>query len=396
MKRWRQGFLVAAFACSFAGPVLGQATYDPEIQREFVEGARLLNAGEFEAAARTFRALLQRTNSPRVKLELARTLFYLKQYEESRALFKEVQLEPDIPWQVRDNIDRFIQNADDILGYVRFSVSVVGDSNPRNITSQREFTIGGVRLTFLPPEDNKRVTGLRYGVQAYQPILRESRVAGYFTGSYLDYPTSDLDRLTVDGGLVKEFGSDAGPRARGGIEAGTFGDKRLYHFPYVGYVQPLSRSAVHNVNADFKLGKVYFPHFSYLDADYVSAALAAFRVLSPTVAVSLGGTVEDSHAYERPYSYYGLTIAPGIAWLITEPALLVRAELSFGKRRYGAPDPLFGERRIDERTRLDFSVRSKQWRWMNFTPALVVSLDKTHSSIGFYSYEKVNISIALE
>ena len=396
MKRWRRGFLVAAFAVSVAGPALGQATYDPEIQRAFVEGARLLQAGDYEAAAKVFRALLARTNSPRVKLELARTLFFLKQYPASRALFKEVQLEPDIPWQVRDNIDRFVQNIDDILGYVRFSVSLVTDSNPRNITSQREFTIGGVRLTFQPPEDNKRVTGLRYGVQAYQPILRESRVAGYFTGSYLDYPTSDLDRLTVDGGLVKEFGGDAGPRARAGIEAGTFGNHRLYDFPYLAYVHPVSRSASHNVNAELKAGKVNFPHFRFLDATYGSAGLSAFKVLSRTVAVSLGGTVEDSNAREEPYSYYGLTVSPGIAWLITEPALLLRAELSFGRRRYGAPDPLFGERRVDERTRLDFSVRSKQWRWMNFTPALVVSLDKTHSSIGFYSYEKVNVSIALE
>src|SRR5688500_10191582 len=143
MKRWRQGFIAAAFALVFAGPALGQATYDPEIQRAFVEGARLLNAGEFEAAARTFRALLARTNSPRGKLELARTLFDLKQYEESRWLFKAGQRDPDIPWPVRDNIDRFIQNDDGSLGYVRFSISVVGDPNPSNITSQREFTIGG-------------------------------------------------------------------------------------------------------------------------------------------------------------------------------------------------------------------------------------------------------------
>src|SRR5687767_13945530 len=300
MKRWRQGFLVAAFACSFAGPALGQATYDPEIQRAFVEGARLLNAGEFEAAARTFRALLERTNSPRVKLELARTLFYLKQYEESRALFKEVQLEPDIPWQVRDNIDRFIQNADDIVGYVRFSVSLVGDSNPRNITSQREFTIGGIRLTFQPPEDNKRVTGLRYGIQAYQPILPEIRLAGYLAASYLDYPTTGLDRLTVDAGVVKELAGEGGPRIRGGIEAGTFGDRRLYDFPYVGYLQPLSRSPAHNVNADFKLGQVNFPHFAYLDAAYVSGTVSAVQVLSQTVALSLAGTAEDSRAREAP------------------------------------------------------------------------------------------------
>ena len=175
MSPWRQAFLAAALACALVGPVLGQAAYDPEIQRAFLEGARLLQAGDYEAAAQAFRAILQRTNSPRVKLELARTLFLLKQYRESRALFREVQLEADVPWQVRDNIDAFIQRIDDIVGYVRFSVSLVGDSNPRNITSQREFTIGGVRLTFQPPENNKRGHGAalwRAGVSAHPPGKR--------------------------------------------------------------------------------------------------------------------------------------------------------------------------------------------------------------------------------
>lgn len=398
MRRWRQACIAAAFACLAwlgAAAAFAQA-FDPELQRAFVEGARLLQAGDYEAAARVFRALASRTGSPRVKLELARTLFFLRQYRESRALFKEVQLEPDIPWQVRDNIDRFMQRIDDIVGYVRFSASVVTDSNPRNITSQREFTIGGVRLTFQPPEDNQRVTGLRYGVQAHRPLHEEERLSGYFTGSYLDYPASALDRLTVDGGLVKELAGAAGPRARAGIEAGTFGDKRLYHFPYLGYLQPLSRSASHNLNAEFKLGRVNFPHFAHLDARYASGALSLFRVLSRTAAVSLGGTLEDSRAREEPYSYYGATLAPGFAWLITRPALLLRAELAFGRRRYAAADPLFGEQRLDRSRRLDLSVRSKQWRWRNFSPALVFSIDRTESTIGFYSYEKANVSIALD
>jgi tetratricopeptide (TPR) repeat protein len=395
MKRWRQACLAAAFACLAAGAAFAQG-FDPELQRAFIEGARLLEAGDYEAAARIFRALVQRTNSPRIKLELARTLYQLKQYRESRALFKEVQLEPDIPWQVRDNIDRFMHSIDNVLGYVRFSASVVSDSNPRNITSQRDFTIGGVRLTFQPPQDNKRVTGLHYGVQAYQPILPESRLAGYFTGSYLDYPSSSLDRLTVDGGLAKELGGEGGPRVRAGIEAGTFGDKRLYDFPYAGYLQPLSRSASHNLNAELKLGRVNFPHFGHLDATYASGTLSAFKALSQTVAVSLGGTVERSRAEEAPYSYYGAAFAPGIAWLMTEPALLVKAELAFGRRQYGAVDPLFGEERLDRRARLDLSVRSKQWRWRNFTPGLVLSIDRTKSNIDFYSYEKVNLSLVLE
>ena len=331
-----------------------------------------------------------------MKLELARALYLQGEYREARALFRQVQLEPDVPWQVRDNIDAFVQRIDNIVGYVKFNLSVVSDSNPRNITSERDFTIGGVRLTFQPPEDNKRVTGLRYVLQAYQPVARESGVSAYFSGSYLDYPMRELDRLTVDGGLVKELEGELAPRLRAGIEAGTFGDRRLYEFPYVGYLQPLAQAPLHSLHADFKLGRVDFPHFAYLDAAYASATLTGQRVLSQSVAVSLGGTAEDSRAREAPYSYYGVTLAPGITWLITQPALLLKAELVLGQRRYGAPDPLFGETRVDDRARLDVSVRSRQWRWMNFTPALVFSLEKTRSNIAFYSYQKANVSVAME
>ena len=65
-------------------------------------------------------------------------------------------------------------------------------------------------------------SGLRYAVQALQPIDPEVGLTAYFTGSYLDYPSSSLDRLTVDGGVSKELGGPDGPRLRGGIEAGTF------------------------------------------------------------------------------------------------------------------------------------------------------------------------------
>src|SRR5687767_5534568 len=396
MSRWRLAVVAALLVGALAAPAAAQEAFDPELQRAFIEGVRLFEAGDAQEAARVFRAILQRTHSPRVKLELARALFVLKEYKESRVLFREVQLEPDVPWQVRDNVDAFIDRIDDIIGYVRFAFSVVSDSNPRNITSQRDFTVGGVRLTFEPPQDNERVTGMLYGVRAHQPLLPEHRFSAYFTGTYLDYPTAELDRLTIDGGLVKELSGRLAPRIRAGIEAGTFGDRRLYHFPYLGYLQPLYRAPTRQIQADFKLGPVTYPYYSYLDSDYASATISGVQALSQTLLGSLGVSLEDSSARERPYSYYGYTLAPGFAWLITQPALLVRAELALGERRYEDIDPLFGEKRVDRRTRLDVSVRSKQWRFMNFTPVLILSIDRTRSTLPFYSYEKANISIAME
>jgi hypothetical protein len=394
MRRWRCALLVAALSVFLAGGAAAQPP-DPEIQRAFIEGAQRLQAGDYEGAARIFRALLEKTASPRIKLELARALFHLGEYRESRRLFKEVALEPELPWRVRDNIDVFLRRMDDIEGYVRFSASIVSDSNPRNITSEREFTIGGVRLTFEPPEDNQRVTGVRYAIQAHQPFWRERRLSGYFTGSYLDYPASHLDRLTLDTGLSKGLMTLAGA-VRAGIEAGWFGGSSLYEFPYVELGQRLSESPTHRLDGAVKGGRVNFPHFDHLDANYGSATLFFARGLSQALAASLAGVVEVSDARERPYSYYGVTLEPGASWLFGEAGVLVKANLPLGHRQYAAEDPLFGTRRRDQRTALELSVREKLWRCMNFTPALVFSFERTRSNIEFYSYRKANASVVLE
>jgi outer membrane protein len=395
MRAWRRYVLVAALSFAFAGHVPAQQP-DPEIQRAFVEGAQRLQAGDYEGAARVFRELTRKTDSPRVKLELARALFYLKQYDESRRLFKAVLLEPELPWRVRDNIEVFLRDIDDVDGYARFALSVVSDSNPRNITQERQFAIGGFRLTFEPPKDNERVTGLRYSFQGMQPILRESRLAVYFTASYLDYSAQSLDRLTVDGGLSKRFGGGYG-EVRAGMEGGTFGGQYLYRFPYLELSQRLSQSPVYRIDGTVRGGRVTFPYYSYLDANYGSVSLGGARSLSEALAGLLKATVEVSDARERPYSYYGVTLEPGLSLFVERPApLLLRAGVALGHRQYAADDPLFGTTRRDRRIAFEASLRNKEWRWMNFTPALAVTLERNESSIDFYSYRKANIYLVLE
>ena len=331
-----------------------------------------------------------------MKLELARTLFLLGRYSESRALFKQVSLDPATPWQVRDNVNAYLARIDEAQGYAHFAVSVVSDSNPRNITSQREFVIGGFRLTFVPPEDNRRVTGLRYAVQAMYPLDRPSQISAYFTGSYLDYPNDTFDRLTVDLGLAKGIDSAGRWRVRGGVEAGTFGGRSLYNFPYLALGYVVSQSATHRVSTEARVGHVEFPNSGFLDAAYTGLTLSALRIASSTVALGLNAGLERSNSAEAAFSYTGETIGPTLSWLITDPALLVKTELALGKRDYEAPDPFFGAQRSDRKTRFDFSVQSKEWRLFNFNPALVLSLEHTRSSLEFYSYDKVNFSLALE
>lgn len=343
-----------------------------------------------------FRALLERTDAPRVKLELARALYLQQRRLEARALFRTVLLDRALPWQVRDNIEAYLREIDEAEGYLRFSVSLVSDSNPRNITNQREFTIGGIRLSFVPPTDNEKVTGLRYTVQALQPVSPGGRLAAYFSGALADFTGSALDRSTIDAGLARDVGADGGTRIKAGIEAGTFGGSRLYDFPYVGLSQLLSQSATHRASGELKLGRVHFPDYRYLDAVHASMAASLERGLTPSVAMSAHASVEFSEAREKPYTYYGWALGPGLTWYLAEPAVALRTTLSYGIRRYAAVDPLFGEPRSDAKAGMEFSLRSKQWRWMNLRPALVLSFEENRSSIEFYGYKKANVSISME
>lgn len=183
---------------------------------------------------------------------------------------------------------------------------------------------------------------------------------------------------------------------RGGIEKGTFGGHSLYDFPYVAYRQVISELPRQRLTGEVKVGTVNFPHYGYMDATYGSAALSVVTTVSETVALGLNLRLDRSNAREAPYSYTGVALGPVLWSLIDRPAILVTPEVSFGKRDYRAADPLFGQDRTDHKTLMELAVRSRHWRWSNLRPALIVSTEHNRSSIGFYEYEKVNFSLALE
>jgi hypothetical protein len=374
------------------GLAYGQPS-DENLQRAFVGGAQQLQAGKLAQAERTFRAMLEVTDSPRVKLELARTLFLQGNYDEAKILFKEVSLRSDTPWRVRDNVATFVRDIEERTGYLKWGVTMVSDSNPGNLARQKEFSIGDLQVT--PTEAPKRLTGLRYSVQGWQPLAPIGG-AGYLTASYVDYPSEEFDRLTVDAGLARKLVASGRVRGKAGLEFGTADGSSLYQFPYLGLDAVLAQSETSRLAGELKLGKVRFSDFDYLNATYRSGALSLRRELTQSVAATLRAAVEGSRAAEQPYTYYGWDLAPGISTFWLETTFLVGATLSFGKRKYAEVDPLFARRREDEKTRLEVTVGNKKWRWRDSYVALVASLEENRSNVGFFDYQKTNLSVVIE
>jgi len=374
------------------GLAFGQPS-DEDLQRAFIEGAQQLQAGKLAQAESTFRAMLEATDSPRVKLELARTLFLQGNYDEAKILFKEVSLRSDTPWRVRDNVSTFVRHIEERTGYFKWGVTMVSDSNPSNLARQKEFSIGDLQVT--PTQAPKRATGMRYSAQGWLPLAPLGGAA-YLTASYIDYPAHELDRLTADTGLAKNLVESGRVRGKAGLEFGTADGSSLYQFPHLGLDAVLSQSETYRLAGELKFGKVRLSDFEYLNATYRSGALSLRRELSQSVAGTVRAAVEGSRAAEQPYTYYGWDLAPGISTFWPETTFLVGATLSFGTRKYADVDPLFGTRRADQKTRLDVTLGNKKWRWRDSYVALVASLEENRSNIGFFDYQKTNLSVVIE
>ena len=68
---------------------------------------------------------------------------------------------------VVDNVQHFVQQLEERTGYLKFGVTLISDSNPRNLAAQKEFAIGDLRVT--PTEAPKKLYGLRYSARAWMP-----------------------------------------------------------------------------------------------------------------------------------------------------------------------------------------------------------------------------------
>ena len=382
------GFALCALA---AGPAMGQWN-EEALQRAFVEGMQQLESGKPAEAERILRDLHMRAPTPRVKLELARALYAEGKLDEAKTLFREVSSDTDTPWRVRDNVERLVTAIEERTGYLKWAVTVVSDSNPKNQARQKEFAIGDFRVT--PTEAPKHMFGMRYSAQGWKPF---SFVTGaYFTASYVDFPGREIDRFTWDGGVVQNLVESGRVRGKTGLEFDAFADKRLYQYPYVGMDAVLAQDPAYRVTGEVKVGKVHFPDYSYLNATTASAALSGTYNVSTAVAASLRTAFEDSYAAEAAYSYRGADVGPGMNLFFPDSAFLVGVNASLGSRKYAAVDPMFRQMRKDSRSRLELRVGNKDWRWRSNYVSVVASVEETRSSIEFYSYRKTGMSILVE
>lgn len=395
--------VLACVATLLAAPVLAAeaptgasqetgATY----QARFLLGVEALHAGNPMRAAAIFEPLLAETGSPRVKLELARALYLLQDYARAEQLFREVLARPDLPWRVGENIRVYLDEIDMATGFVKFSVGVVSDSNPRNFTNSREVMIGGQTLTVVPPEDNRQVTGARLSVRGYRPLDERRQTTAFFTATYSDFPGSTFDRLSGDAGLAQAVPGLPWLKAKAGFEGARLDGHTLYRFPYVGALAAMAPSDGYRLLGELKFGRLQVPQMPHLDSNNLFLVGKLSYPPALGLAFSNEATLERAEASEAAYSYRGGSLGGTVVW--PSDTLDTRFTLygSAGVRRYDGVDPLFGDRRQDTRFTASLDLLRPSLRIRGYRPQIGVVYERTDSTLDFFSFSKLGLRFQLE
>ncbi|MBR9865686.1 MAG: DUF560 domain-containing protein [Oceanospirillales bacterium] len=364
------------------------------LQAQFILGGIALNNRDYEAAVAIFGDLLRKTNSPRVKLELARALFLARRFKEAQQVFQEVLSERNVPWAVQQNVRLYLDEIDGTLGFVKFGLSFVSDSNPRNFTSSKEVIITGQILNVVPPEDNREVRGLRYKMTTGKPFSDDGRMLGFFNLSFTDFEQSQFDRWTGDTGFIYAFESLPQLKSRTGIEYSEQGGTKQYDFPYTSLLYTPDPVQQFRLNHEFKIGRLHVPTAPHLDANNYTLSTNFTRPLESGVLVKGYLSIEKSSTKEDPHSYHGGSIGLGVDLPLSSFGFELSG--SVGKRLFGGIDPFFGGKRDDTTKKYGLIVSNKNIQFFSFMPKVGVIYEQNDSSLDFFSYDKISFVFSLE
>lgn len=385
------------FACAKNIPaneevIIKVNTSDP-LQVLFQIGVDELKKGNYAAAIDIFETLTKRTKSPRVQLELARALFLDRRYRAAEEVFQDVLRKPNIPWAVQENIRFYLEEIDSALGFIKFGFSLVSDSNPRNFTDSRQILIAGQPLKIIPPEDNKKIIGVRYSVNAARALTDTGSLMSYLNASYSDFEGALFDRWGADIGLFLSFRSLPRIKLRVGIEESFYSGDHLYEFPYIGFIFTPQPVYQFRLNSELKIGQLRVPNSSHYDATNISLTTKATKQVTNNIYTAGNVYLEKSVADEDAYSYYGGSLGLNLNFVLLQEWSL-QPFSSLGRRIYEADDPFFGDTRRDTRKMLGITLKKNNLNFFGYTPEVGLSYEENTSNLAYYSYDKVGFVLS--
>lgn len=371
----------------------------------FYFGRSAYETGHYEVALAAFeRVEMLEPANLRNKLEMARTYFMLKMYENAQIAFEEVLANPNIPQNVRTNIELYLAKVTNVqkksFTYATVNLDWMYDSNVNYGSLDSEFNINTGTL----PSD---------------PELSDS--AGEFYGDIINiYDIGDKNGFAIKNRLVgyvkdyfKESDYDIGyiaytpallyTQTASLMELGVTFDNLF--IASKNYLQTLSLTPRYEYShtttlksiAYFKYQRKYFQEEGTkdLDSNHYELSYAMQKVLTPRsyIQAALIGINEakvQGNRVDVDYMEYRANLAYANQFTTRYGANL---SAEYRKRDYSDYSSIFGSTRVDDGVAVAAGANAEIF--YAFRLGLKGTYSRVESNQNRYSYEKYTISLGL-
>ena len=369
---------------------------EDEIERRFLLGRVEMRLGRPRRASRHFEAILAvRPELTRVRLELASAYYAAGRDEKARGQF-EGALADRPPASVEAAVRGFLDRIDTRRRWTRsFSVALAPESNPLKRTDRDEVRIGGV--PFRPDQTARSGTGLAVSAGlSFTPVIADDwRAVAATSAAAKLYGRSAWNDVSGEGelGLARRF-----DRAdlSGGLRLGRrwLGDEVHSHGigPWLRGRLGLSAATSLGLHAD--LEALDYEDGSARDGSRLGLRPGLRHAPSSRTVLETELDFEAVTAGQERHGsrMLGLDLTASHAFA---GGLSVVTGLSLQRRRYRAPDPLFGATRVDTTLRLSAKLLHRAWQVDGFAPHLGYTIERNDSRLPIHTYRNHAVMLGL-
>lgn len=365
----------------------------------FLEGTMAMSRKQFDAAAQTFRRILDaRPDLLRVRLELARALYLAGKDDAARSEFEKV-LVADLPAPVAENVRTFLdrirarraQRIDVSLGYV-------ADSNAAGGMSQEPATING--LSYRLSDEARRSAGsgvdIRARAQYRVGLTEKTRLTAWSEFLRKDSANSRFDDTTIKVGGGTVWASRASE-----VSLSPFYTYRTYgNSPYLKS-HGVRLEALRKIAARWRInGSSEWSYQRFAKTPGRNGPLCRVAARAQAV-VSQHASAYGEMSYQREQGASALHDSStwgAVVGASRDSASGVAASAEFGVRRqrYFQTHPAFDQVRADRETVAKLQMIHRRWKVFGTSPAIAVSRIRNHSTIDAYSSARTLVKFVSE
>ncbi len=160
---------------------------------------------KYNLSIKIFRGLLRSDpNLIRPRLELAKSLYMNKDYEDALYHFEKV-LSKDLPLKVEKNIKNKIQEINLFRPRHNFNISFVRDTNPNQSTSKSKIFMQGLEYQLSENAKQYEINGVKFIQSSYIPFNNNFKGFFNFETEHTEYDIKDNNFSSIQSSLGKNF-----------------------------------------------------------------------------------------------------------------------------------------------------------------------------------------------